>query len=89
MSSFEKDFSPARSANETSIFGIGYLSSFDALFMVNLKLQHRRRDFLSYFRMGTTGAAQSANCRGSVIGVYPAPGPHCLTMRMGPVVRSC
>ncbi len=47
--------------NKSSIFGIGYRSNFETRLIVSLKSPHMRIDFLSDFRMGTMGAAQSEN----------------------------
>ena len=62
-----KDFSPASVENNSSIFGIGYLSSLEALFTVNLKPPDSQRDFLSLFITYTTGATHSENCTGSIM----------------------
>ena len=88
-SSFVNIFPPASVANRSSILGIGYVSNFAAWFTVRLKSPHIRIDFLSLFRRGTIGAAQSANCTGSRTlqrPTYPALPPLLLSLHRGLVV---
>ena len=48
---------PKSVQTKSSIRGIGYLSSLEALFTVSLKSPQIRTDFLSAFSTGTIGAA--------------------------------
>ena len=61
MSSLVNTAPPLSEANISSIFGMEYVSNFDALLTVNLKSPHIRIFLLSLFKTGTIDATHSAN----------------------------